>query len=86
MRATQTLKKIENYINIAKTNVETIYDYTANGIKVMSKFECNKHGENSTKFFLKLKKKHGIQNSVQKLIVKGKEITDPKEVEHQSVL
>ena len=52
----------------------------------MSKFECNKHGENSTKFFLKLKKKHGIQNSVQKLIVKGKEITDPKEVENQSVL
>ena len=48
----------------------------------MSKFECNKHGENSTKFFLNLKKKH----SIQKLIVKGKEITDPEEVEHQSVL
>ena len=32
------------------------------------------------KVFLNLKKKHGVQNRVRKLIVKEKEITDPKAI------
>ena len=64
--------------NHYKNDLENIYDYIADGIKIKSKCEWYEHGEKSTKFFLDLDKKRGVQNRVRKLIVKDKEITDPK--------
>ena len=36
--------------------------------------------QKSTKFFLNLEKKRGVQNRIRKLIVEDKEITDHKEI------
>ena len=62
------------------TDLETIYDYIADGIKIRSKCEWYEYEEQSTKLFLNLEKKLGVQNQVRTLIVKVKEITDPKEI------
>ena len=48
-------------------------------MKIRSKCEWYEDGEKSLKFFLNLEKRCGAQNRVRKLIVKEKEITDPKE-------
>ena len=40
--------------------------------------------EKSTKLFFNCKKKHGIQNRVQKFFVKEKEITNPKEMSNNN--
>ena len=66
--------------NHYKKDLETIYDYIVDGIKIGSKCEWYVHGEKSRKVFLNLEKKLGVQNRVRKLIVKEKEITDPKEI------
>ena len=66
--------------NHYKKDLETIYDYIVDGIKIGSKCEWYEHGEKSRKVFLNLEKKLGVQNRVRKLIVKEKEITDPKEI------
>ena len=66
--------------NHCKNDWESIYDYNTDDIKVKSKCEWYEHGENSTKLFLNLEKKRDIRDRVQKLIVKEKETTDPKEI------
>ena len=49
--------KIGNFITIIKNKLETIYDHTADGIRIRSKCEWYEHGKKSTKFFLNLEKK-----------------------------
>ena len=46
----------------------------------MSKFECYKHGENSTKFFLKLKKNMASKIVSRNLLLKGKRQLTPKKL------
>ena len=83
------LKNLENNLtseenrklyNHYKNELETIYDHIADGIKIRSKCEWYEHGEKSTKFFLNLEKKRGVQNRIRKLIVEEKEITNHKEI------
>ena len=45
----------------------------------MVSFKWYDHREKSARFFLNLEKKCSVQNRVRKLIVKEKDITDPKE-------
>ena len=71
------MRKLYNHY---KNELETIYDYIADGIKIRSKREWYEHGEKSTKFFLNLEKKRGVQNRIRKLIVEEIEITDHKEI------
>ena len=63
-----------------KNELEIIYDHIADGIGIRSNCEWYEHGEKSTKLFLSLEKKRGIQSRIQQLIVEEKEITDRKEI------
>ena len=42
-----------------------------------------KEGENSSKFFLNLEKRKGIQDQIRKLIVNNQEITDQNNVQNE---
>ena len=42
--------------------------------------EWYEHGEKYKRFFLNFEKKSGIQNLIRKLIIKEKEISNPKEI------
>ena len=66
--------------NHYKSELETIYDHIADDIKIRSKCEWYEHGEKSTKFFLNLVKKRGVQSRIRKFIAGEKEITDHKEL------
>ena len=66
--------------NHYKSELETIYDHIADDIKIRSKCEWYDHGEKSTKFFLNLVKKRGVQSRIRKFIAGEKEITDHKEL------
>ena len=57
-----------------------MYDHIVDGIRIRNKCECYEHGEKSTKFFLNLKKKWGVQKGIRKLIVEEKEIVGDKEI------
>ena len=50
-----------------------------NGIKIKRKCEWYEHGEKSTKFFINLKKKRGVQNRIRKHVVEEKK-NDHKEI------
>ena len=64
--------------NYYRSDLETIYDYIADDIKIRSKCEWYELWEKSTKFFSNFEKRGTVQNRVWKLIVKEKELTDPK--------
>ena len=66
--------------NHCKNGLDTLYNHIVNDIKIRSKCECYEHGKKSTKFFLNLEKKCGIQNRAWELNVKEKELNDPKEI------
>ena len=85
----QKLKNLENDLNSEenrklydhyKNKLETIYDHIADGTRTRSKCEWYEHGAKSTKFFLNLEKKRGVQNQIRKLIFENKEKTDHKEI------
>ena len=85
----QELKNLENDLNSEenrklydhyKNKLETIYDHIADGTRIRSKCEWYEHGAKSTKFFLNLEKKRGVQNQIRKLIFENKEKTDHKEI------
>ena len=85
----QKLKNLENNLtseqnrklyNHYKNKLETIYDHIADGIEIRTKCEWYEHGQKSTKFFLKLQKKRGVQNRIRKFIVEEKEMADHKEI------
>ena len=63
-------------INAIKNELDAIYDYITDGIKIRSKCDCYEHNEKSAKFFLNLDKQRGEQNTIKKLTVDDKEITD----------
>ena len=66
------LSKYDSFEN----ELDKIYDHIAEGIRIRSKCDWYEHGEKSTKFFLKLEKQRGSQNTIKKLVIGDKEIAD----------
>ena len=59
---------------------ELIYNHIAEGIRVRGKWGSYENGEKSTKFFLNLERKRGVQNNICKLIFDEKDIVNPKKM------
>ena len=59
-----------------KNELDDIYDHIAEGIRIRSKCDWYEHGEKSTKFFLNLEKQGGSQNTIKKLVIDDKEMTE----------
>ena len=59
-----------------KNELDEIYDHIAEGIRIRSKCDWYEHGKKSTKLFLKLEKQRGSQNTIKKLVIDDKEITE----------
>ena len=55
-----------------KNEIESIYDYIADGIKMKSKCEWYEHGEKSTKLFLNLEKSEVFKTESGNLLKKKK--------------
>ena len=62
--------------NSVKNELDKIYDHIAEGTRIRSKCDWYEHGENSINFFLNLEKQRGSQNTIKKLVVDDKEITE----------
>ena len=65
---------LERYRNI-KDKIEEIYEKKAEGARIRSKRLWHEEGEKSSKFFLNLEKRSGIQGQIRKLIVNNQEIS-----------
>ena len=59
-----------------KNELDEIYDHIAEGIRIRSKCDWYEQSEKSTKFFLNLEKQRGSQNTIKKLVIDDKEITE----------
>ena len=78
------LKKIEGKLDddnlskydSVKNELYEMYDHIAEGIRIRSKCNWYEHGEKSRKFFLNLDKQRGPQNSIKKLVIDNKEMTE----------
>ena len=55
--------------------IEEIYEKQAEGARIRTKCLWCEEGEKSSKFFLNLEKRRGIQGQIRKLIVNNQEIT-----------
>ena len=60
----------------AKNELDEIYDHIAEDTRIRSKCDWYEHGKKSIKFFLNLEKQRGSQNTIKKLVVDDKEITE----------
>ena len=78
------LKKLEGKLDednlskydSVKNELDEIYDHIAEGIRIRSKCDWYEHGEKSPNFFLNLEKQRGSQNTIKKLVIDDKEITE----------
>ena len=78
------LKKLEGKLdednlskyNSVKNELDKIYDHIAEGIRIRSKCDWYEQSEKSTKVFFNLEKQRGFQNTIKKLVIYDKEITD----------
>ena len=78
------LKKLEGKLDednlskydSVKNELDEIYDHIAEGIRIRSKCDWYEHGKKSTKFFLNLEKQGGSQNTIKKLAIDDKEMTE----------
>ena len=77
------LKQLEQNLNneenkeqysICQNEINDIYEEIGIGIKIRSRCDWYEFGEKSNKFFLNLEKSRAKQNTLRKLIYKGKEI------------
>ena len=64
-------EKFEEY-DKTRSQLEKIYDYTAEGVKNCSKCSWYQYGEKSSKFFYGLEKKNAICGTIKTLINDGK--------------
>ena len=62
--------------NSAKNELNEIYDHIAGGTRISSKCDWYEHDKELTIFFKNLEKPRGSQNTIKKLVVDDKEITD----------
>ena len=67
--------KLSKYDSV-KNELDEIYDHIAEGTRIRSKCDWYEHGEKSTISFLNLGKQRGSQNTIKKLVVNDKEITE----------
>ena len=74
-----TEDNIQSYV-IHKKELDSIYDYIVEGIRIWSKCDWYQHGGKLTKFFLNLEKTHDHQNQIRKLIFYDKEIDGDVEI------
>ena len=71
--------------NSVKNELDLIYDHIAEGMRIRSKCNWYEHGEKSKHFFfLNLEKQQGSQNTIKKLVVDDKEITDQTLISEQN--
>ena len=73
---------LESYHNI-KNKIEEIYEKKAEGARIRSKCLWYEEGEKSSKFFLNLEKRRGIQGQIRKLIVNNQEITHQNKIQNE---
>ena len=59
-----------------KNELDEMYDHIAEGIRIRSKCNWYENGEKSRKLFLNLDKQRGPQNSIKKLVIDNKEMTE----------
>ena len=62
--------------NSIKNELDLIYDHITEGMRIRSKCNWYVHGEKSKHFFLNLEKQRGSQNTIKKLVVDDKVITN----------
>ena len=62
--------------NSIRSELDTIYDHIAEGIKIRSKCNWYEQGKKSTQFFLNLEKQWGTESAIKKLIIDDTEVTD----------
>ena len=53
-----------------------MYDHITKGIRIRSKCDWYEQSEKSKKHFLNLEKQRGSQNTIKKLVIDDKEITE----------
>ena len=73
---------MESYHNI-KDKIEQICEKKAEGARIRSKCLWYEEGEKSSKFFLNLEKRGGIQGQIRKLIVKNQETSHQNKIQNQ---
>ena len=73
---------LESYHNM-KDKIEEIYEKKAEGTRIRSKCLCYEVGEKSSKFFLNLEKRRGIQGQIRKLILNNQEITKQNKIQNE---
>ena len=66
-----------------KNELGEIYDHIAEGMRIRSKCDWYEHGKKSTIFFFNLKKQRGSQNTIKKLVIDDKEITEQTHIPEQ---
>ena len=62
--------------NRIKNELDVIYDHITEGMRIRSKCNWYEHGEKSKHLFFNLEKQRGSQNTIKKLVVDDKEITN----------
>ena len=73
---------MESYHNI-KDKIEEIYGTKAEGARIRSKCSWYEEGKKSSKFFLNLEKRRGIQGQIRKLIVNNQETTHQNNIQNE---
>ena len=65
----------------AKTELENLYDFIANGAILRSKVRWYEEGEKCSKYFLSLEKRNKTSSCIRKLLTEdGQEITNPEHI------
>ena len=71
----------------AKTDLENLYNYIANGAMLRSKVHWYEEGEKCSKYFLSLEKRNKTSSCIRKLLTEnGQEIADPEHIRKQIYL
>ena len=73
---------MESYHNI-KDKIEEIYEKQTEGARIRTKCLWYEEGEKSSKFFLNLKKRRGIQGQMRKLIVNNQDIAHQNKIQNE---
>ena len=68
----------------AKTELENLYNYIADGAILRSKVRWYEEGEKCSKYFLSLEKRNKTSSCIRKLLTEdGQEITNPEHIKKE---
>ena len=75
-------EKLFDYNSTAKSELEKIYEYIANGIIIRCKSQWHEEGQKSTKYFFSLEKRNKVKSHIRKLCLneEHEETTNPKQI------